>query len=76
MTHLTDPMPEVIGVLGVLPLVEGEGALDLPLRRRRQVRPRDLHQLLLDPLVPHESPDAFLDRKADTRGLGGIEPRE
>ncbi len=67
--HLANAAAQRVGVLGVLPLVQCQCALDLPFGGRGKVSVRDLHQALLDPVEAQQTAHVLLDGVTDARGL-------
>ena len=69
MAHLSDADPQRIHMLGTLPLMQCEGAFDLPYRLRSQVRDERSHEPALHPMKAQQASNVVIDREADTRSL-------
>jgi hypothetical protein len=67
--HFADTPPQRIDAEDALPLMQRERTLELPCRRRREMRQHRRHQPSLDPVVAQQPAHVLLDRVADARGL-------
>jgi hypothetical protein len=59
--HFADTPPQRIDAEGTLPLMQRERTLELPRRRRREVREHRRHQPSLEPVVAEQPAYALLD---------------